>query len=270
MFNQNLLKTSVFCIFSMLFFSNCRTYSPATTGNGPVYISYPWYEGKPISSVGVGARGNTGTAYISSDKNLFGEANVHYSHVFEMGHASVNVGGYTGRYQAPAEKTRLMPYHGLNVGGEVGLHIPTFIQMMGMGGMIGSGTDVETTAGLGYEFKSEKGKYFDFREALPDSSFLGRTATKLNVNSSPNLHKIYFFRELRQKINANNIHGIRSDLAISYEGNFQTTGWNSHFTYHFTHKTTTFYGQAGFAFSSGHNPFKPLFGLGINQTVWRK
>jgi hypothetical protein len=84
------------------------------------------------------------------------------------------------------------------------------------------------------------------------------------------LHKLYFFRELRQKIDANNIHGIRADFALAYEGNFQPTSMNTHFTYHFTHKMVTFYGQGGFAFTTGYNTLKPVVGLGINCAVWRK
>jgi hypothetical protein len=270
MLNQNLFKTSVFCAFMAVFFSNCQIYAPATSGNTPVYTPYPWYDGKPVSSVSVSAKGNTGVNFVKTDKNYFAEANAHYSHVFEMGHVSLNGGGYVGQYKIPLKQSAALPYRGVSLGGEVGLHLPSFWEMIGfgMGGMYGKNNSVETTTGIGYEFKTEQGSYFNFRNALPDSSYWGQSARKLNPYASRNLHKLLFFKELRQKIDDNNLHGIRGDFTMAYEGDFFPTSWNTSLTYHFTHKKMTFYGQAGFAASSSDNALKPLFGLGVNCAVW--
>lgn len=271
MLNQKFFKTSIFLIWISFFFTNCQIYGPATSGNPTVLISRPWYEGEPVSSVNIGVRGNTGNTfnspYNSNEKNRFGEASLSYSRVFEGGYWGLNAGAYLGQYK----KLSLTPmaYNGSTFAAQVGIHAPSIFQLLTRTSVNNRFT--ESSIGIGYEWKTEYGDYYKFRELLPDTvNLLFSQSTHSHRFSSHHLHKLTFFKDFRQQINPTNFHGLQTQVGFAFEGNYGLTDLQTGLTYYFTHKQATFYAQGSFSLNESLNFMRPLFGLGINYAVWTK
>jgi hypothetical protein len=258
---QKQLQTIGFCAFIVLFFSNCKSYGPATIGNPSAHITRPWYDGETVSSINLCGRAATGNTYDINEKNRFGEGSLSYSRVSEGGHLAVNAGGYLGSYYTKNTTNTPFRYSGSIVRGEVGFRASPLRHFFDR--RIISTPKTESTFGFSYAWTTEYGDYYRLREIPRDTSL-----NRLN-QSSHHLHSFVIFREFREQLNDTDIVGFRTQCGLGYESS-ELSNLQMNVTLHYTHKMLTVYGQFGASLDGHINRIVPTVGLGLNYCLWIK
>ena len=260
---QKQLQIVGICAFIVLFFSNCKSYGPATIGNPSAHITRPCYDGETATAINLCGRAASGNTYDINEKNRFGEGSLSYSRVYEGGHFGVSAGGYLGGYKTKNTANSTLSYSGSMLRTEVGFRVPPMLQYFNRREW--PSRTIETTFGFSYAWTTEYGDYYRLRETPKDTTI---TSQRLNA-SSHHLHSFVMYREMRQKLNDTDILGLRAECGVGIENsNFSNLQMNV--TLHYSHKMLTIYGQFGSSLDGRINKVVPTFGFGLNYCLWIK